>query len=357
MSSNQLMKHQKDNLPAWYEYVGAIHIHSSESDGSQSIQQIAKIGQKAGLDFLLFTDHMTLRPYHQGLEGRCGDTLIIIGYEIQDSENKNHYLVFGVEYVLPGELCASEYVRKVKEEGGLGIIAHPDEIRDTLPKHPSYPWTAWEAEDFDGIEIWNQMSEWMEKLTRFNQLKMVLSPRRILDSPTKRILKKWDELNKKRKVVGIGGVDAHAHPYKMGPFRIIIFPYKVQFKSIRTHILLDKPLSSNFKKAKEQVFSALLNCNVFASNYRRGDARGFAFYASGENKTAKIGEKIGLKGKIKLKVKTPLRAQIKLLRDGLVVFEEMGKRLEYTPDATGNYRVEAYRKKRGWIFSNHIRVS
>jgi hypothetical protein len=225
-----------------------------------------------------------------------------------------------------------------------------------LPKYPSYPWTAWEAEDFDGIEIWNQMSEWMEKLTKFNQLKMVLSPRRVLDSPTERILKKWDELNKKRKVVGIGGVDVHAHPYKIGPFRIIIFPYKVQFKSLRTHVLLNEPMSSDFKKAKDQIFFGLRNCNVFASNYRWGDAKGFAFYAQAQNKIFKIGEKIGFGNRIKLIIKTPHVSQIRLLCDGVPVAQTRGKELEHAPEVKGSYRVEAYRKKRGWIFSNHIRV-
>lgn len=340
----------------WYEYVGVIHIHSTESDGSQPIQKITNIGQETGLDFLMFTDHMSLRPYHQGLEGWHGDTLVIIGYEIQDSRNKNHYLVFGVEDVLPGELAAHEYVKKVKQEGGLGIIAHPDEIRDTLPKYPSYPWTAWEAEGFDGIEIWNQMSEWMEKLTRFNQLKMVLSPRRILGSPTERILKRWDDLSKKRKVVGIGGVDAHAHPYKIGPFRITIFPYKVQFKSIRTHLLLEEPLSSDFQKAKRQILSTLRNCNAFASNYRWGNAKGFAFYGEGENSIARIGDTVELAKKIKLTVRTPQQSQIRLLCNGKVIAQAEGKSLDHIPELEGNYRVEAYRKKRGWIFSNHIRL-
>ncbi len=344
-------------MPHWYEYVGVIHIHSTESDGSQPIPKIINVGQKTGLDFLMFTDHMSLRPYHQGLEGWYGDTLAIIGYEIQDSLNKNHYLVFGVGDILPGEFSAFEYVKGVKREGGLGIIAHPDETRHSLPKYPSYPWTAWEAEGFDGIEIWNQMSEWMEKLTKFNQLKMVLSPRRALDSPTRRILKIWDELNQKRKVVGIGGVDVHAHPYKIGPFRIIIFPYKVQFKSIRTHILLDEPLSSDFKKAKEQIFSALRNCNVFASNYRWGDGKGFAFYAQSRNQIAKIGEEINSRDKITLSIKTPQKSQIRLLCDGKVVCEKEGKNLDYTPEVKGSFRVEIYRRKRGWIFSNHIRVS
>lgn len=170
-------------------------------------------------------------------------------------------------------------------------------------------------------------------------------------------MKRWDELNQKRKVVGIGGVDVHAYPYRIGPFRIIIFPYKVQFKSIRTHILLDEPLSPDLKNAKEQVSSALRNCNVFASNYRWGDAKGFAFYAQSQDRTVKIGEEISSQEKINLRIKTPRKSQIKLLCESKVVAESEGKTLDYTPEVKGNFRVEVYRRKRGWIFSNHIRVS
>jgi hypothetical protein len=34
----------------------------------------------------------------------------------------------------------------------------------------------------------------------------------------------------------------------------------------------------------------------------------------------------------------------------------VGKNLEYRPKEPGIYRVEAYKGKKGWIFSNHIRV-
>ena len=189
--------------------------------------------------------------------------------------------------VVENVLLFNPRVKQVKEKGGIGIIAHPDEIRTDLPKYPAYPWTAWEAEEYDGIEIWNQMSEWMEKLTRFNQLKMLFSPRKALDSPTQRILSKWDQLNRKRKVFGIGAIDVHAHPYKLGPLKLTIFPYEVQFKSIRTHLILDEPLSPDLEKAKKQIYSAILNCNAFTANFKRGKAKGFLFYAEGRKNHAK----------------------------------------------------------------------
>jgi len=346
----------------WYECVGVMHIHSSDSDGSKSIPEITEIGGGLGLDFLFFTDHMILKSYHRNLEGwypkgtSKKKTLVVIGYEINDGNNKNHYLAYNLNDLVPGELSAYEYVKEVKKKGGFGIIAHPDEIRDRFTQFPSYPWTCWETEDFDGIELWNQMSEWMEKLNKKNELKMVLSPRRSLVSPTPRILSRWDQLNKKRKVVGVGGVDAHAHPIEIGPLRITIFPYKVQFKSLRTHILLDKPLSSDFSKAKLQLFSALKNCNVFTSNYRWGDAKGFKFYAELKGRYFKVGDDINFEDGIILGVNTPDAAQIKLVSDGKVIAENNGSNLSYKIDSKGNFRVEVFRNGKGWIFSNHIRV-
>ena len=343
-------------MERWHEIVGAIHIHSIDSDGTKSIPEIAKIGDRMGLDFLMFSDHMTLKSYQAGLEGVYGKTLIIIGYEIHDKQNKNHYLAFNLKETLPFGLSPLEYVKQVKEKGGLGIIAHPDEIRKDLPKYPAYPWTAWETEDFDGIEIWNQMSEWMEKLTRFNQIKMLFSPRKSLDSPTGRILSQWDELNQKRKVCGIGAIDAHAHPYKLGPLKLIIFPYGVQFKSIRTHLVLDQPLSSDFEKGKAQIYSALLSCNAFASNFKRGDARGFLFYAEGKKNVAKIGEEIQLEETNCLIAKTPNKAEIRLTYNGKLIYKIKGKELVYHPKDKGIYRIEAFKGNKGWIFSNHIRI-
>jgi hypothetical protein len=343
-------------LDNWQEIVGAIHIHSTDSDGTKSVAEIAKIGDRMGLDFLMFSDHMTLKSYQAGLEGIYGKTLVIIGYEIHDKSNQNHYLAFNLKETLPFGLSPLEYVKQVKEKGGIGIIAHPDEIRKDLPKYPAYPWTAWEADDFDGIEIWNQMSEWMEKLTRFNQIKMLFSPRKSLDSPTQRILLKWDHLSQKRKVCGIGGTDAHAHPHKLGPFKVVIFPYAVQFKSILTHLVLDEPLSPDFEKGKKQIFSALLNCNAFASNYKRGKAKGFLFYARGKKGLAKIGEEMNLDEVENLIARTPSRAEIRLVHNGNLIIKTKGLELVYHPKEKGIYRIEAYKGDKGWIFSNHIRI-
>jgi hypothetical protein len=81
----------------FYEAIGVIHVHSSYSDGSKKIEEIAKIGEHAGLDFLMFTDHGTLKPLHDGHQKFYGKTAVIIGYEIEDENDENHYLAFGLE--------------------------------------------------------------------------------------------------------------------------------------------------------------------------------------------------------------------------------------------------------------------
>ena len=95
---------------------------------------------------------------------------------------------------------------------------------------------------------------------------MLFSPRKSLVTPTDRILKKWDELSMSKKMLGIAGVDAHAFPIKIGPLTVKIFPYKVHFRSLRTHILLNKKMSDDFETARSQLYDALRDCRVFFSS-------------------------------------------------------------------------------------------
>jgi hypothetical protein len=340
-----------------HEIVGVIHIHSNYSDGSKTIEEIARTGEIAGLDFLMFSDHMTLQPLRDGLERFHGKVAVIIGYEIEDAKNENHYLAFGLETELPAGLPAPEYVARVKSAGALGIIAHPDEIRNSIPEYPSYPWTAWDAIGFDAIEIWNHMSAWMELLKRINVLKMIVTPRRGLRGPTSRVLEKWDKLAANQKVAGIGSADVHAHAYRKGPIKVTIFPYKVQFRSIRTHLLLDKPLSADISEAKTQIFHSIRNCQVFVSNYRWGDARGFKFFMSDGYQEYQMGERVPFSEKLRILVKSPQKAEIRLVHNGLVVDKSLADNYQYSAKFPGLYRVELHRKKRGWIYSNHLIVS
>ncbi|SYZ73297.1 PHP protein [Candidatus Zixiibacteriota bacterium] len=340
----------------YFEYKGCIHIHTTESDGTKTLEEVTDIASDAGLDFILVSDHMTLKCRNEGKEGFYRGTLVLIGYEHNDVEDCNHYLLFGTKEVLGDNLTPQEYVAEGKRQGALGIIAHPDEIRPRLGKYPSYPWLAWDAVGFDGVEIWNQMSEWMENLKPYNKVKMVFSPRRFMRSPTDRILQKWDDLNLMRKVAGLGAVDVHGFPYRIGPIRITIFPYKVQFRSLRTHVLLTEKLSQNLERARDQIYEAIRDCRIFVSNFRWGEASGFDFRAIKDDDYVIGGGSMPGPEEVTLSVKVPERGSIRLICNSHEVARAEGDSLNFRALKRGIYRAEVYKKDKGWIFSNHIRI-
>lgn len=344
-----------------FEFSGAIHIHSVFSDGSGQADEIAKTAAEVGLDFILLSDHNTLRALHEGFEGWYDDTLMLVGCEINDKENKNHYLAFGINEAFSTRTSPAEYVRKVNEAGGIGFIAHPHEKRDSMKEHPPYPWTEWQIKDFNGIEIWNHMSEWMEGLTEENKYNHFVHPLKSIIKPPEETLKVWDELNQKRRVVGIGGIDAHAHKVNLlGFFEVEVFPYKVLFKSIRTHILTNENLKSykgDIKKSKEIVYEALKRGRCFVSNYYYGDAAGFRFFAEDGKEIINMGDSVKLTNKLKLRVLLPnVSGKIKLIRNGRLIDEVENFDADFIINQSGAYRVEIYNEDHPWIYSNHIRV-
>jgi len=347
-----------------FEYIGAIHIHSKYSDGSGDVKEIAQIAAESGLDFAILTDHNTLRALKEGFEGWYGKTLLLVGCEINDKENKNHLIALGINNTISTRLPAAEIVRRVAEADGLGFIAHPNEKRSSMKEHPPYPWTEWNIKDFTGIEIWNHMSEWMEGLTEENKYQYFIHPLKSIKAPLPETLKLWDQLSLERKIVGIGGIDAHAHKVNLlGFFEVEVFPYKVLFKSIRTHVLsyekLDKAKDKKDpQKAKHILLDALRNGRCFVSNFYHGDASGFRFFAENGKTLHQMGDEVHLSKKTKFKVLLPsTTAEIKLIRNGELYDTIKNIDAEFHIKEKGIYRVEVYLDQNAWIFSNHIRVT
>lgn len=346
-----------------YEYKGAVHVHSIFSDGSGSIEDIIQAAHETELDFVILTDHNTLRAKDEGYEKWYDKTLLIVGAEINDKNNKNHYLALGIKSAFSTRQPAKEYVKKVKESGGVGFIAHPHEKRSSMEEHPPYPWTDWDIEEFDGIEIWNHMSEWMEGLTEQNKYNYFVHPLRSIVSPPKETLEVWDKLNLKRKVVGIGGVDAHAHKINLlGFFEVEVFPYKVLFKSIRTHILLDKKLSGqnadqHLGKDINSVINALGRGRSFISNYYYGDATGFRYFAESGGRIYHMGDYIPGNDDVRLRVLSPSdTGEIKLIYNGKEIESIIHSEAEFRIAKSGVYRIEVFSDGKAWIFTNHIRI-
>src|SRR4051812_45263155 len=103
---------------------GVLHIHSIRSDGRGTPEQIAHEAARAGIKFIVITDHgdATRKPdppiYREGV-------LCLDGVEI--STSGGHYIAIDMPaapYPLAGE--ARDVVDDVRRLGGFGIVAHPD---------------------------------------------------------------------------------------------------------------------------------------------------------------------------------------------------------------------------------------
>ncbi|MDH7516303.1 MAG: CehA/McbA family metallohydrolase [Bacteroidota bacterium] len=348
-----------------YEYAGVIHIHSTYSDGTGDVPSIARAAAESGLDFIILTDHNTLKAKKEGWERVYKGVIILVGMEINDRNDRNHYLVVGLDSPIGARLSAEEYVEKVRERGGIGFLAHPDEQRTHMPEHPPYPWTAWGADGFDGLEIWNHMSEWMEGLTNDNKIQRLIHPLKSIIKPSPVTLRRWDDLCRLRPVAGVGGVDAHAHKADVyGFFDVEVFPYKVMFRSIRTYVLLDEPLDTTdparFDETKWRIYRALRDGRSYIANVYRGDPRGFEFTATQNRRHFSPGTTLRFSPvePIRLSARVPSAADLRIVRNGEPVAEVRGgMEIGYRVSDIGAYRFEAWKNGCGWIFANHIRIT
>ncbi len=342
------------------ELVGCIHAHSIYSDGSGDYPKIIQSAIDAGLDYLLMSDHMTLKGRSEGYNGWYDDFFLGIGYEIQDPDDQHHYLAFGLEKILDAELSHEQYIKEVDKKGALGIAAHPFEERDPekAPRGmPPINWTSLDYPEIKVIELWNMMSHWMEKTTLRNQFWNFLHPRSFSTHPKRKLLKWWDKVNQNRKVTAIGAVDAHATKIKiLGLFEKAVFDYKIMFKSIRTHLLLDEPFDHHIEEedAETIIYDNISSGRNFISNYRRGDARGFRFWAEANSRLIQMGDSIQAE-EAKLYASLPRKAHVKVIRNGEIFKKVYTNNLELEVPS-GLYRLEAEVKQRGWIYTNHIKI-
>ncbi len=316
-----------------------------------------KYAQESRLDFLITHDHNSLEPMHQKLDGFHGNCLVVAQMELNDPDDRNHYLTLDVNQDIPPNLPAADNVRLVREQGGFGIIAHPHEHRHEL-KYPAYPWDCWN-EKFDGMELWNQLSSWKEALSRWNRPWRFIKPNMTLTLPPQETLDKWDEVNLERDVIGVFGIDAHALKYRtlMGLCTVTIFPYKVHFKSLRVTALVPSPLKNYpVEEARRILIDAFRAGRLHCINHRLGDGIGFRFWAEhGQHDVLWPGASVKFEPGWTLLTKSPDRCKLRLIRNGVVDRELYGHELSLPIEEPGVYRIEAHKKERGWLYTNPIR--
>src|SRR2546429_9161296 len=82
-----------------YDLTCVIHLHSTYSDGTGTVPQIARAAEKAGVDVVLLTDHDTLEAKRRGEEGWYGDALVLVGEEVSPADG-DPFFAFGIDKVI-----------------------------------------------------------------------------------------------------------------------------------------------------------------------------------------------------------------------------------------------------------------
>ncbi len=350
------------------EIVVNLHMHTRYSDGDGLHADIASAAINTGLDAVIVTDHNVwvdgFAGYHQVGNRKV---LMLVGEEIHDQARqpqKNHMLVIGANR----ELATYAYdpqllLDMVAKAGGLAFLAHPVDPAAPAVGETDISWVDWNVHGYTGLELWNGFSELKAYLKSYlHAIYYVYFPHRIARGPLPEALRRWDELlSAGRKVVAVGGSDAHAHLQHLGPLRRTVFPYEFHFHAVNTHVLVPRPLGSDVAADTSMLLEALSSGHCFIGYDLPSPTRGFRFTARGLEASAEMGDELDARGGVTLQIRLPRLAECVLLRDGMPLRTWHKHELcTYIATQPGVYRVEVYihylGKRRGWIFSNPVYV-
>ncbi len=344
-----------------FEYVGNLHIHSTHSDGGGSAKQIAEAARTVGLDFIGLNDHSYLTQLHLEDEGYHKGIPVLVGSEVGTSFH--HYLAYNIKNQVNDESYSpQEVIDAVNSQGGFGFLAHPFEKgMHFLQNSVAYTWNDWSVIGYTGICIWNFSSRWKENVKSFwHGIFHLIFKKYTLKGPSQKTLATWDRLCSERRVVAIGGSDAHASFIKIGFIKLKPLSYRYLLGTINTHILTPSPLRGDFIRDKGIIYDSLSAGTCFVAHDGLSPAKGFRFYFNREKNKERL--EMGQEGKFSLGVlviKLPGHGLTRIIKDGSLFKTGYGSELSIKIDEGGVYRVEVFRKTpifgwRPWIFSNPI---
>jgi hypothetical protein len=353
--------------PAAPEVRGVYHVHTTRSDGTGTMDEVAAAAARAGLQFVIVTDHGdgSRRPdppaYRHGV-------LCIDAVEI--STDGGHYAALGLgrtPYPLAGE--PRDVVEDVRRLGGFGIVTHP-----LSPKH-GLSWQDWQA-GFDGIEWLNGDSVWRDA-PRFRlalaawtfAFRPVGSLTSLYARPV--ALDRADLLTVRRPVVFMAGVDAHA---RLGARdgrdsgRTSLFvrvpSYETAFEVASLGVRLAKPLTGDAASDGDAVVGAIRAGHVHAVVGGLARPGGFEFAALSGGVSAGEGDAMALEDAVTIRVRAnvPPGGCIVLFHDGREIARASQEYLVYASNRRGVYRAEVWleapreTRPRPWIVGNPIYV-
>lgn len=103
-----------------------LHVHSSHSDGRDSVRKILEEVMAKKIDVISITDHDTIQGSLEAeeiVEEEHLPVVVIRGVEI--STASGHLLAYGIKRDIESKMSMEESCRAVKNQGGVSVLAHP----------------------------------------------------------------------------------------------------------------------------------------------------------------------------------------------------------------------------------------
>jgi hypothetical protein len=351
---------------------GVLHIHTNRSDGRSSPAEIAAIAARAGLSFIVLTDHgaATRVPdppaYHSGV-------LVLDALEL--STEGGHLVLLDMtpapDLIWGAPATVIEQVRRL---GAFVIVAHPDSPKIELR------WQAWDL-PFDAVEWINpdtswrvrMAGDWGRRLGLFGGLLHYgFRPEETIASlltSADDTLARWTAVAARRRVVGLAGADAHAKLALVNSdpgdnrYSLPLPSYGALFRTLSVHVALDEPLSGDAATDAGRLLRAIRAGHLYTVVDGFASPASFEFTAKNARGAARQGDEIAAGGPLTLRVRSnaPDGFRTIVWRDGEAIATEA--RREFTIEASdrpGVYRVEIRTGEAGdamtWLLSNPIYV-
>jgi hypothetical protein len=340
-----------------HEYAGVIHVHTAYSDSFGRMPYVIDCANEAGLDYVVTSDHNTLAARHEGWDGWHDGVLLVIGVEI--SSQKGHALVVGIDECARRTAAhPNEYLPEISRLGGTAFIAHPERSDRGRLYRKQQAWPDLTTDCYAGIEIWSYAHDWVDWVYPWHLIKGIRHPDAGITGPHPKVLRRWDEVALRRRVSGIGALDAHEIRFPIPKLKWSLFqvlPLKHFFRTVRTHVLT--PEWSGDSAADDAALKdALAGGKCFTAYDIIGDATGARFTARRGGDAITMGDETRAGDELEFVATVPLEADIALLRNSEIVAEAAGCELTHRDARPGVYRVEARLGGKPWIFTNHIYV-
>jgi hypothetical protein len=347
------------------QVTGAYHIHTSRSDGTGTADEVAAAAARAGLSFIILTDHDdATRPpdpptYRHGV-------LCIDAVEINTTGG--HVVALGLTGTAPYPLAGHprDVVEDIHRLGGYAVIAHPDS------PNPELRWRGQNVA-FDGIEWLNVDSEWRDETPRTllaaGARSFVRGPETIasLFSRPARTFDRWDTAARRRPVFGLVALDAHANigwrdREEPRQRTALARPtYEALFRTAAQSVLLDAPLSGQPGDDATRIVGALAAGASFSIIRAFAGPASLEFTAEQGSHRATIGGRLTADAPTTIfRVAVPQApgARITLVADGQPLRSGQGSLVLSTQTRPGVYRVEVGLPGASapWIVSNPIGI-